>query len=48
MSRPKTIQYYDRTLDVHPAVWDHLLAQANEHKAWALNHEELVFVDVKI
>lgn len=36
---PKTIQGYGKTLDVHPAVWDRVLAQAKENKTWALNHK---------
>lgn len=39
MTRPTQIQGYTAMLDVHPAVWDHVLAQANENKAWALDHE---------
>ena len=40
MKRPKTLQGYGgKRLDVHPAVWDHILAKTEQRKKWALDHE---------
>ncbi len=39
IKQPKQIQGYGGMLDVHPTVWGHVLAQACDHKTWALTHE---------